>query len=180
MAAVFTDPTRVPSDVLSKILVALSGASLLFIVAYAAQEVPPYGNLLTSIARGAGFSAISSSRKARPPEVFARGVTQHARVVIVALGCAWLFLSIFALVKLWTPASANVDAALLNMKAVLSKETGLDPQSIPLDRLEIDGADYVGIYRAGTDKITVRATRDDGKIRQIIRERPPPSSLSKP
>jgi hypothetical protein len=180
MAALFTDPTRVPTDIIAKVLAVLSGASLLFMVAWAAMGISSYGNLLTSIARKAGFSFAPKPTHPKEPEFFARGVTQHARVIIVALGCAWIFLSAFALYKIWAPGTISVDIALSNIKGTLSKEAGIDPSLIPLERLDEDAQYYIATYRIGTDTVRVRATKTNGTIHDIVHDRLPSAGVQKP
>src|ERR1700737_4555385 len=55
IAALFTDPTRVPTDTPSKYIIGIAGLSLIIIVAFAAMGLSSYANLLTELAREAGL-----------------------------------------------------------------------------------------------------------------------------
>src|SRR5690349_4812000 len=49
IAALFTDPARVPADTLSKCIIAVAGLSLILIVAFAAMGLSSYANFLTAV-----------------------------------------------------------------------------------------------------------------------------------
>lgn len=71
VAALFTDPSRVPSDTFSKWVLVLVGAGLVFVVAFAVMGLSAYANLLTVSAK--------ISRNTKDVEKCSKGVRDHAR-----------------------------------------------------------------------------------------------------
>lgn len=66
VAALFTDPSRVPSDTFSKWVLVLAGAGLVFVVAFAVMGLSAYANLLTVSAK--------ISRNTKDVEKYSKGV----------------------------------------------------------------------------------------------------------
>lgn len=95
VAALFTDPSRVPSDTFSKWVLVLAGAGLVFVVAFAVMGLSPYANLLTVSAK--------ISRNTKDVEKYSKGVRDHARVVIIALSVALAGTITFAVNRLFAP-----------------------------------------------------------------------------
>lgn len=95
MAALFTDPSRVPSDTFSKWVLVLAGAGLVFVVAFAVMGLSAYANLLTVSAK--------ISRNTKDVEKYSKGIRDRARVVIIALSVALAGTVTFAVNRLFAP-----------------------------------------------------------------------------
>src|SRR5271170_837708 len=94
IAALFTDPARIPTDVVSISTLAIAGLALIFIVAYAAMGLSTYANLLVGLARANNL--IPTSRQSRrSPAYYSDGITRHAQIIVIALFAAWISLTLF-------------------------------------------------------------------------------------
>jgi hypothetical protein len=172
IAALFTDPTRVPTDALSKYVIAIAGISLIVIVAFAAMGLSAYANLLTEVAREARLIPKGRSTSVTSQN-YTNGVITHAQVIIVGLFMAWLSLSTFAGIKLFTPFSTSADAALTISRTIASKETGQPPQSLYLASLDVEKEDFVMTYNdnATQSQITIRVSKNDGTVTKVVQNK---------
>jgi hypothetical protein len=171
MAALFTDPTRVPTDTFSKWVVSSAGLSLILIVAFAAMGLSAYANFLTELSRDARL--IDTENVSSNSKVYARGVIGHSQVIIIGLFLVWGSLTFFAGIKLFAPFSTSADTALTIARTIASKETGQPPQSLYLARLDIENDDFVAIYDANAvqSQITIRVSKKDGTVTKVVQDK---------
>jgi hypothetical protein len=101
IAALFTDTARIPTDIASKCLVAAAGLALIAIVAFAAMGLSAYANLLTALGREARLIS-ATSQSTRSSSKYSAGIVFHARIVIIALFVAWVSLTVFAGLRLFS------------------------------------------------------------------------------
>lgn len=101
IAALFTDPTRIPTDLYSRIAVAIAGLSLISIVAFATMGLSAYANALTTLAREKGLMAPSQRKKSdiQSSTFYIDGIVDHAQWVTVTLFLAWFSILAFAGLK---------------------------------------------------------------------------------
>ena len=172
IAALFTDPARIPTEAASKYAVAAAGLSLIAIVAFSAMGLSDYANLLTALARGAGLIPAAKPSH-RPSEQFAAGVIRHAKVVIVALFCAWFSLTSFAGYRMFAPSTTTAETALATARVLVGKETGQPRESLLLTRLETDDEAYVATYyaQAMASETSVRVSKRDGTVIRVVQEK---------
>lgn len=136
MAALFTDPSRVPSDTFLKWVLVLAGAGLVFVVAFAVMGLSAYANLLTVSAK--------ISRNTKDVEKYSKGVRDHARVVIIA-AVALAGTVTFAINRLLAPPTTP-EGAVTTAAGFVAKETKLTTDMIHFDRMEADSDAYVVTY----------------------------------
>jgi hypothetical protein len=87
IAALFTDPARIPSQRVALFAVLLVAVSLLVMIAWSAMGLSSYANLLKEVAVQAGLipnTSRSAGRTALPIN-YADGVVSHAQIVLLGL-----------------------------------------------------------------------------------------------
>jgi hypothetical protein len=166
VAALFTDPSRVPSDDFSKRVLVVAGAGLLFVVAFAVMGLSAYANLLTVSAK--------NPRKGADVEKYSKGVRNHARVVIVALSMALAGTVTFAVNRLFAPPTTP-EGAVTTATGFVVKETKLTADMIHFDKMETDGDAYVVTFSVPTtgNGFTVRVAKKDGSVAQATQQKKP-------
>ncbi len=107
-AALFTDQSRVPTDLFSQIMVSGLGLSLTAVVAVAMMGLSTYANLLTAVARSSASPPPGTQSKTSPktPDEYAQGVIHHARYLVISFAAASGCLVAFAGIKLFAPAES--------------------------------------------------------------------------
>jgi len=172
IAALFTDPTRVPTDTLSKYVIAIAGLSLIVIVAYAAMGLSSYANFLTAVASEAR-SPPKEGSTSYDSKYYINSIIFHAQIIIIGLFVAWFSLTAFAGIKVFTPFSTSADTALTIARTIASKETGQPPQSLYLARLDIENDDFIAIYDANAvqSQITIRVSKKDGTVTKVVQDK---------
>jgi hypothetical protein len=166
VAALFTDPSRIPSDTLPKWMLVFAGAGLLFVVAFAIMGLSAYANLLTVTAKVPGDKQEVTK--------YSNGVRNHARVVIVALFVALIGTVAFAVDRLFAPA-ATPGGAVAAAADFVAKETKLTTDRIRFAGMTTDNDFYVVTYSVptiGTD-YTVRVAKKDGSLTQVTPQKTP-------
>lgn len=166
MAALFTDPSRVPSDTFLKWVLVLAGAGLVFVVAFAVMGLSAYANLLTVSAK--------ISRNTKDVEKCSKGVRDHARVVIIALSVALAGTVTFAVNRLFAPPTTP-EGAVTTAAGFVAKETKLTTDIIHFDRMEADSDAYVVTFSVPTtgNGFTVRVAKKDGSVAQATPQKKP-------
>lgn len=166
VAALFTDPSRIPSDALSKWVLLAAGAGLLFVVAYAIMGLSTYANLLTATAK-------------TPPDKnevtkYTKGVRNHARVVILALFVALIGTVVFAVNRLFA-SSTSPDSALTVAADFVAKQTKLTSDRVQFNRMEAENDAYVVTFTVPTTSsdVTVRVSKKDGTVTQAAQKKTP-------
>lgn len=172
IAALFTDTSRIPTEMPSKYAVAVAGMALIFMVAFAAMGLSTYANLLTALGRESGLLP-STKRPHRPSTTFIIGIVHHANVIIVALFVTWFSLTFFAGFRLFVSAKPSIEAAITTARMLVSKETGQPSESLFLTRLEAKNGTYVVTYsiQAVPSETTVTISTSDGTVTGIVQER---------
>ncbi|WP_338835146.1 hypothetical protein [Bradyrhizobium septentrionale] len=166
VAALFTDPSRVPSDTFSKWVLVLAGAGLLFVVAFAVMGLSAYANLLTVSAR--------IPQNADDVDKYSKGVRGHARVVIIALSLALAGTVMFAVNRLFAPPTTP-EGAVTTAAGFVAKETKLTADMIHFDKMETDGDAYVVTFSVPTtgNGFTIRVAKKDGSVAQATQQKRP-------
>jgi hypothetical protein len=166
IAALFTDPSRVPSDTCSKWMLLCAGTGLLFVVAFAVMGLSAYANLLTVAAR--------VPRKADDVDKYSKGVRDHARVVIIALSVALAGTVAFAVNRLFTPPTTP-EGAVTTAASFVATETKLTADMVHFDKMETDGDAYVVTFSVPTtgNAFTVRVAKKDGSVAQASQQKKP-------
>jgi hypothetical protein len=144
IAALFTDPSRVPSDTCSKWMLLCAGTGLLFVVAFAVMGLSAYANLLTVAAR--------VPRKADDVDKYSKGVRDHAR--------------------LFTPPTTP-EGAVTTAASFVATETKLTADMVHFDKMETDGDAYVVTFSVPTtgNAFTVRVAKKDGSVAQVSQQK---------
>lgn len=171
IAALFTDPARIPTDWLSKGAILVAGITLAAAIYYSVMGLSVYANLLTTTAREAAGENPEPSAS-----FYANGLRDHARGVIVALFASFVAIAFFAGYRLlstaaWTPETA-IDAA----SAFISKETKQPTDSLYLTRLEAENDAFTVTYfvQALNSDTTVRISKRDGTVTRLTQSKRPP------
>jgi hypothetical protein len=170
VAALFTDPTRVPADTFSKWAIFGGAVGLALVVAFAIMGLSAYANLLAVNA-----SENAEMRKRAP--LYANGVRDHARVVILGLTIGFLGIGLFAGYRLFfAPATGTPENAIEAAAALVSKETKQDRDVLYLTQMEADSDAYTVTYFATAinSDITVRVSKKDGKITRLTQDKRAP------
>ena len=166
VAALFTDPSRVPSDTLSRWVLVLAGAGLVFVVAFAVMGLSAYANLLTVSAK--------VPRDTKDVDKYSKGVRDHARVVIIALSVALAGTVTFAVNRLFAPPTTP-EGAVTTAAGFVAKETKLTADMIHFDKMEADSDAYVVTFSVPTtgNGFTVRVAKKDGGVAQATQQKKP-------
>lgn len=166
VAALFTDPSRVPSDDFSKWVLVVAGAGLVFVVAFAIMGLSAYANLLTVSAK--------NPRQEADVEKYSNGVRNHARIVIVALSMALAGTVTFAVNRLFAPPTTP-EGAVTTAAGFVAKETKLTADMIHFDKMETNGDAYVVMFSvpATGNGFTVRVAKRDGSVAQATQQKKP-------
>lgn len=166
VAALFTDPSRVPSDDFSKWVLVVAGAGLVFVVAFAIMGLSAYANLLTVSAK--------NPRQEADVVKYSNGVRNHARIVIVALSMALAGTVTFAVNRLFAPPTTP-EGAVTTAAGFVAKETKLTADMIHFDKMETNGDAYVVTFSvpATGNGFTVRVAKRDGSVAQATQQKKP-------
>jgi outer membrane protein OmpA-like peptidoglycan-associated protein len=180
IAALFTDPARIPTDV-AKWAVFAAGVALFTMLLFAVWGLSTYANLLTALAREVG---LITGQSHRPSSTFSDGVIQWARAVMIALILAWVSLAAFAGYRLFMRAATSAETALATARTLVSKETGQPPESLFLTRLEADNETFRIAFsvQAIPNETSVTISKKDGTVIRIVQTRtttPAPTSSPK-
>ncbi|WP_334416650.1 MULTISPECIES: hypothetical protein [unclassified Bradyrhizobium] len=166
VAALFTDPSRIPADGLAKWILVVAGAGLLVVVAFAIMGLSAYANLLTVTARD----------PRDPDEVakYANGVRDHARIVIIGLSVVLVFTATFAVNRLFA-SSGSPESAVAAAADFVAKETKLTTDRIHFTEMVTDNDAYVVTYSVPTtgNDVTVRVGKKDGSIARVTQQKKP-------
>ncbi|RQH12674.1 hypothetical protein [Bradyrhizobium sp. RP6] len=166
VAALFTDPSRVPADGLAKWMLVVAGAGLLVVVAFAIMGLSAYANLLTVTARD----------PSDPDGVtkYANGVRDHARVVIIGLSVALFFTATFAVNRLFA-SSNSPESAIAAAAGFVANETKLTTDRIHFAGMVADNDAYVVTFSVPTtgNDFTVRVAKKDGSVTQVAQQKKP-------
>jgi hypothetical protein len=170
-AALFTDQSRVPTDLFSKIMVSSLGLSLTAVVAVAMMGLSTYANLLTAVARSSASPPPGTQSKTSPktPNEYAQGVIDHARYLVIAFAAASGCLVGFAGVKLFTPAE-NLEAALTAGRQVVTREGGGSASHVQVERFTVERDKIQITFLANSQRFRVVVARDDSKVLEFVRE----------
>jgi hypothetical protein len=169
LAALFTDPTRVPADGFSKGTVLGGAIGLGIVVAFAIMGLSTYANLLTA-------TASSDAKIQERVPVYAEGVRNHARWVIIGLISGFLGLGLFAGYRLlFASAAATPESAIEAATVLVSKETKQPAEGLLLTRMEADNDAFTVTYSLGTvgREVIVRVSKRDGSILRLTQEKKP-------
>jgi membrane-bound ClpP family serine protease len=166
VAALFTDPSRIPSETLPRWLLICAGAGLLFVVAFAIMGLSAYANLLTVTAKVPSDETEVAK--------YSKGVRNHARVVIIALFVALIGTATFALDRLFA-SSATPESAVTAAADFVAKETKLTTDRLHFTGMVVDNDAYVVTYSVPTtgNDFTVRVSKKDGNITQVMPQKKP-------
>ncbi len=163
VAALFTDPTRIPADTVSKWAILGGAIGLGGVVLFAIMGLSSYANLLTATA-----SSDAVVRKCAP--TYAKGVRDHARVVVLALTVAFIGIGFFACYRLFSaPTTGTPESAIEMAAALISKETKQPPDRLYLMRMEADDDAFTVTYQ-----VAATSSEGNGTCVEEGRERHPP------
>jgi hypothetical protein len=179
IAALFTDPARIPADHLSKGAILVAGAFLGVVIYYAVMGLSVYANLLTTTANEAAGKASQNSAS-----VYVDGLRHHARGVIVGLFVAFIAIGFFAGYRLFfLPTAGTAEAAIETASAFVSKETKQPSDTLYLTRLETDNDAFMVTYfvTATNSDATVRISKKDGSVIRLTQgKRSVPAGTKQP
>ena len=167
IAALFTDPSRVPGDTFSKWSILCGAFGLLLVVMFAIMGLSSYANLLTVTARNPTNQQEMSN--------YANGVRNHARVVIIGLLLAFLGISAFALNRLFASPATTPESAVTAAADFVSKETKLTSDRIYFTRMVAESDAFVVTYSVPTtgSEVTVRVAKRDGSVTHATKQKTP-------
>ncbi len=165
VAALFMDPSRVPSDTFSKWVLLCAGAGLMFVVAFAIMGLSAYANLLTVTAKVTRNDEVTE---------YSKGVRNHARVVILALFVVLIGTVTFAVNRLFT-SSATPESAVAAAADFVAKQTNLTTDRIHFTGMAADNDAYVVTYSVPTigNDFTVRVSKKNGTFTQVTLQKKP-------
>jgi hypothetical protein len=168
IAALFTDPARIPADSLSKGAILIAGIGLAVAVYFSVTGLSVYANLLTATARKAAGEHPEPS-----VSYYAKGLRNHARGVIIGLFLAFIAIGFFAGYRLLSTTVGTPEAAIETALALVSKETKQPPDLLHLTRLEADNDTFTVSYfvPALNSDATVRISRKDGSVIRFVQDK---------
>jgi hypothetical protein len=171
MAALFTDSTKIPSDLGSIILAGSCGVLFILTVFSCVSGEYSYANLLSARARE---TKIASSDDQRPIRIkaFEKSILNYSKLAYVTLLCTGLALLSFAGLRMFYHSSVSPEAALDVARQLISKEVDRENEWIQLEHLGVEGGDFLikfGIS-PGLRKYIVRIGRKTGQVEEIGEE----------
>jgi hypothetical protein len=179
IAALFTDPTRIPADLLSKLAMFLAGTSLAFVVYYAVMGLSVYANLLAATANEAAGKPLE-----QPASSYFDGLRDHARGVVVALFATFIAIGLFSVNRLFfLPTVGTAESAIDAASAFVGKETRQPADTLYLMRFETDNDAFMVTYfvTATNSEATVRVSKKDGSVIRLTQDkRPVPAGAKQP
>lgn len=166
VAALFTDPSCVPSDDFSKRVLVVAGAGLIFVVAFAVRGLSAYANLLTVSAK--------NPREEEDVEKYSNGVRNHARIVIVSLSVTLAGTVTFAVNRLFAPPTTP-EGAVTTAAGFIVKETKLTTDMIHFDKMETASDAYVVTFSVPTtgNGFPILVAKKDGSVAQATQQKKP-------
>jgi hypothetical protein len=178
IAALFTDPARIPADLLSKCAILGAGAALGTVVYYSAMGLSVYANLLTATANEAAGKPLQ-----KPALFYVDGLRHHARGVVVGLFFAFIAIGIFAGYRLFFLTTAgSPEAAIETASLLVSKETKQPLDTLYLTRMDVDNDAFIVTYfvTLTNSDATVRISKKDGSMIRFTQDKRPVPAGSKP
>lgn len=171
IAALFTDPARIPTDKLSKGAIFVAGITLAVAIYYAVMGLSVYANLLNATTLDA-----AGEHPEPPVSFYAKGLRDHARGVTVALFAAFVAIAFFAGYRLFSTTAGSAETAIDAASALISKETKQPLDTLYLTRLETDIDAFTVTYfvQALNSDTTVRISKKDGTVIRLTQGKRPP------
>jgi hypothetical protein len=182
IAALFTDQSRVPIDLWSRILVGSIGLALLLVVYFSLAGLSTYANLLTAVARTLPVPPIDlmNQEKKNSPNFYANGMVKHAQGLFCSLFAACFFILLFAGLKL-IPQNNNLEAAITAGRLVVARESRIEGSSVHVERFNTDQDKIFITYTVDSKKFNVVISREGTAIVEFSREMTPtPGGSSRP
>jgi hypothetical protein len=172
IAALFTDPTRIPTDFGGLAAVTTLAAAFLLMIGGAVSGLSAYANLLKAVAIQAGTIPGTPPPAGTPVPDNPRGIIRFAIIVIVGVVIAAAGLAAIIVVNLYFPSKIGVDVALGIGRKIVAKDRGLAAELVDLDRLDLKSGDYLLTFKIqrAADLYTVLVASADGKVVQIAHQ----------
>jgi hypothetical protein len=177
IAALFTDPARIPADLLSKFAVLGAGVALGTVVYYSVMGLSVYANLLTTTA-----NEVAGKPLEKPVLFYVEGLRTHARGVVLALLFAFLAIGAYAGYRLFCVTAGTPEAAIETASLFVSKETKQPLDTLYLTRMDTDNDAFIVTYfvtPTNSDAI-VRISKKDGSIIRLTQDKRPGPAGTKP
>jgi hypothetical protein len=172
LAAIFTEPDKIPGELVSRITIVLFAVSAIVVVIWSAMGISTYANHLRDV-DNLSRNPDSEDLKKKLAQT-GRGMLSHAKVTLVSATVGALALIAFAGAKLFIlhPSSANESAekAIAAANRFVKALPG-NPEIAGLDHFQIEGPDYVVTYFSNQDphKYIVRVGRDSNEVSEATR-----------
>jgi hypothetical protein len=178
IAVFFTDPTRVPKDLLSIIAVCVAGVALGVVVLAAGAGLSAYANLLTNIARANGLIPAATQTDTVTPQQYATSLVSRARWVFIATLVASLGVIVFASAQMFRVAPVSAEEAVAKTRAVIAKGAG---QGEPmLQSLRLQDGTFIVTFATATTQFTAHVAEKGGEVLQLLRQPLAPTTPSSP
>jgi hypothetical protein len=169
VAALFTDPTRVPTDTLSKFAIFGAAIGLAIVVAFSIMGLSTYANLLT-------VTGSDDPEKQKNAPLYTAGVRNHARVVILGLTFAFFGIGLFSCHRLFFASTMTTpQMAVEAASALVTKVTNQPVSGLDFTRLEADNDAYTIIFSLKTinSEASVRLSKKDGSLIRLTQAKKP-------
>jgi hypothetical protein len=178
IAALFTDPARIPADRLSKFAVLGAGMALGAVVCYSVMGLSVYANLLTATA-----TEVAGKPPPKPVLFYVNGLRYHARGVVLGLFVAFVAIGFYAGYRLFfVTAAGTPEAAIETASLLVSKETKQPADTLYLTRMDTDNDAFIVTYfvTLTNSDATVRISKKDGSVIRLTQDRRPAPAGTKP
>lgn len=166
LAAIFTEPTRIPEEFLARSMIVLFAITAILVVIFSAMGISTYANHLRHVeklSREPGSSKLEAKRAKSES-----GILWHARVILVMASIGAITLIVFALGQLLNAHTVGPEAAMELAQRLIRLQPG-NPNPKSLDHFQLVGSDYIITYVTdqNSQKYTVKVTSAKNAVLEI-------------
>lgn len=165
LAAIFTEPNKIPDEVLARSMIVLFAISAIVVVLFSAMGISTYANHLRHVEKLSREPELADLQaKSAKSE---KSILSHAKWVLVATFIGALALIVFAGQKLINPHPVGPEAAMAIAQQLIRLQPG-NPVPKSLDHFQLVGSDYIITYVTDQNsKYTVKVTSDKNAVLEI-------------
>lgn len=163
VAALFSDPDKIPNGFITKLIVGSVGLSLVLVVAFALFGLSSYANLLRVKTRELANEPIS---KIYTPKFYENDIISHARKITISLAAASAFLFMFAAKQIFIPDSIEIEDAVSSSLAFLKSNLPDEGAGAKFVKLQTASNMYIVVYnlpKTNSD-VAVVISKKDGAV----------------
>ena len=170
MAALFADPSKIPSEFASRVLAGVCAVLFIVTVYACISGLSTYANLLVERARESRPAAPDAvSRPRLEARDYEKSMVNHARGAFISLFLTGAALLVFTGLRVFYHGTVSPDAALGVAWQLVKNEMGREDQSIQLEYLGLEDGNFVIRFGTSSGQRTyVVRVNKTGQIQEIV------------